>query len=473
MSEQRTRRDFVKLTTAALALSEALPASAATADQPNGEIEVHVTAGSKRYAREAPVSWRPASSATDDTIVLNPRERYQDVLGFGAAFTDAACYTFNRLDAGAREQLFHELFHPAELGLNVCRTCIGSSDYARNAYSFDEGEPDPELRRFSIEHDLEYIVPIMKQARAVNPDLFLFSSPWSPPGWMKSTKSMLGGTLHKHYYAPYAMYFVKFLQAYAAAGVPINAVTVQNEVDTDQDSNMPACLWGQEYEVEFVAAHLGPQFAKHNIDTKIWIIDHNYNLWGRAIAELDDPGVNKYVDGIAWHGYLGTPDLMTRVHDAHPEKNAYWTEGGPDYKDPGYFTEWTKWGATYAGILRNWARSITGWNLALDEVGKPNIGPFSCGGMVQIHSQTKEITRSGQYWGFAHYSKAVKRGAVRIDSRGALEDGTHVAFVNPDGSKAMVLTNAGANEKKARIELAGKIAEVNLPGDSVVTLTWR
>jgi len=468
MSDLHSRRDFVKLTTAALAL-----ASAAEAEPPQGEIEVYLTGGSKRYAHQAPVAWKPAAGDLDDALLLDPRERYQEILGFGAAFTDAACYTFNRLDAGPREQLFHELFHPSEMGLSVCRTCIGSSDYARTVYSFDEGEPDPALARFSIDHDREYILPMMQLARKVNPDLFLFSSPWSPPGWMKSTKSMLGGTLHKHYYHVYANYFVKFLKAYADAGVPVNAVTVQNEVDTDQDSNMPACLWGQEYEVEFVGKHLGPAFEKNGIPTKIWIIDHNYNLWGRAICELDDADLNKYTDGVAWHGYLGTPDAMTRVHDAHPEKNAYWTEGGPDYKDPGYLTDWTNWAATYAGILRNWSRSITGWNLALDEHGKPNIGPFSCGGMVTIHSETKEITRSGQHWGFAHYSRAIRRGARRFESRGALEDGTHVAFANPDGSKVAVLTNAGASDKKVRLLLGAQMAEVTLPGDSVATLIWR
>ncbi len=473
MSDLRTRRDFVKLTTAALALAEAMPASATEADRPSGDIEVHVTAGAKRFARETPVSWRPAAGAPEDAIILDPSQTGQEVLGFGAALTDAACYTLHRLDPGPREQLFHELFHPSEMGLNVCRTCIGASDYSRTVFSYDEGALDLELTRFSIDHDREYILPCLQLGRLMNPDLFLFSSPWSPPGWMKSTGSMLGGTLHKKYYRPYATYFVKFLQAYAAAGVPVNAVTVQNEVDTDQDSNMPACMWGQEYEVEFVGRHLGPQLEKHGIPAKIWIIDHNYNLWGRAICELDDAELNKYTDGVAWHGYLGTPDAMTRVHDAHPEKQAYWTEGGPAYTDPGYLTDWTKWAGMYAGILRNWARSITGWNLALDERGKPNIGPFSCGGMVMVHSQTKEITRSGQYWGFAHYSRAVKRGATRFDSRGALEDGTHVAFANPDGSKAVVLTNAGSSDKKVRLLLAGQMAEVNLPGDAVATLTWR
>ena len=217
--------------------------------------------------------------------------------------------------------------------------------------------------------------------------------------------------------------------------------------------------------------HLGPALRDAGMDTKIWALDHNYNLWGRALCTLDAPGVGQYVDGVAWHGYGGDPGAMTRVHEAHPDKHAYWTEGGPDYTDPAYLTEWTKWSATFAGILRNWARCIVGWNLALDEKGRPNIGPFPCGGLVTIHSTTQEIARSGQYWAFAHYSRAIRRGARRIGSQGAVENVSHVAFANPDGSTALVLTNA-AGERTVRLELAGRMAEVALPADSVATLTW-
>src|SRR5260370_32802429 len=144
-------------------------------------------------------------------------------------------------------------------GLSVARTCVGASDYATKPYSFDDSpEPDPELKHFTIEHDREYILPTLRAARKLNPDLFLFSSPWSPPGWMKAGGSLLGGSMRKKYYAPYANYFVKFLQDYSNEGVKINAITIQNEVDTDQDGRMPAALWGQEHEIEFVKLHLSP-----------------------------------------------------------------------------------------------------------------------------------------------------------------------------------------------------------------------
>lgn len=283
---------------------------------------------------------------------------------------------------------------------------------------------------------------------------------------------MLGGSMRKSSFAPYAKYFVKALQGYAAEGVPLNAVTVQNETDTEQDGRMPACLWGQEYEMEFVARHLGPQLAANGIDTRIWILDHNYNLWGRAIAELDDPEVKRYVDGVAWHGYVGEPGAMTRVHEAHPDRQMYWTEGGPDYTDPRYATNWAHWSSTVTAVLRNWSRCVIGWNLALDEAGKPNIGPFDCGGLVTIHSKTGEITRSGQYWALAHFSRALHRGAKRIESSGDWKGVSHAAFVNPDRSMAAVLTNSGA-ERKLVLRLKGHETALRLPADSVTTLTWK
>ncbi len=253
--------------------------------------------------------------------------------------------------------------------------------------------------------------------------------------------------------------------------MPIDAVTTQNEVDTDQDCRMPACLWGQEYEIEFVARHLAPQFEQNDLKTKIWILDHNYNLWGRAICSLDHPELARFVDGVAWHGYAGRPEMMTRVHEAYPGKHMYWTEGGPDYTSPRYLTDWTRWSATFAGILRNWARCVIGWNLALDEKGRPNIGPFTCGGIITIDSTTREIVRSGMYWALAHYSRAIRRGARRIASEGSVEGVSHVAFANPGGGFAAVLSNSGP-EKTTRLELMGKIAEIVLPGDSVTTLMW-
>ena len=478
MSTGRTRRDFLKLSATGLAASaatEALPAwgSLASANPGTGEIAVRVTAGKRRFEAAPAIAWRPNSRPPSaESIALHPEKKFQEIFGFGAAFTDASCYMFNQLSSSARDHLFHELFHPSELGLNVCRTCIGASDYSTEVYSFDEGEPDPELKRFSIDHDRAYLLPSLRQAAKVNPELFLFSSPWSPPGWMKANGSMLGGSMRKKHFASYAQYFLKFLQGYAAEGVTIQAVTSQNEVDTDQDGRMPACLWGQEYEIEFVKQHLGPLLKANGIPAKIWLLDHNYNLWGRVICELDDPDVRKYTNAVAWHGYVGGASMMSKVHDAHPDAEMHWTEGGPDYTSPDYATDWAQWGHTFVEALRNWCQSLTGWNLALDEKGRPNIGPFTCGGLVTIHSQTKEITRSGQYWAFAHFSRLIRRGARRFDSQGMLPKVEHVACENPDGQKVAVISNEGA-ARSVTLQMGSMSAELPLDADSVTTLSWK
>jgi len=469
MGETTTRRDWMRLASAGVAGAMQLGAQPAA---PSGALEMKVTAGAGRMAVEEPVLWETPHGGAANAIRIDASQQFQEMAGFGAAFTDAACWNFSQLGEEARQKLFHELFHPSELGLGACRLCIGSSDYSRSVYSFDDGAPDPDLKRFSIDHDRAYILPALRLARQMNPDLFLLGSPWSPPGWMKDNGTMLGGAMRKKHFPAYARYFVKFLQAYREAGVPVNAVTVQNEVDAEQDGNMPACLWAQEHEWQFIVDHLGPAFAADKIDTKIWILDHNYDLSGRVMDILAKPKVNRYIDGVAWHGYVGEPAEMTKVHDAYPAKHMYWTEGGPDYTDKDYLTDWAAWGAKCAEILRNWARCIIGWNLALDEKGKPNIGPFSCGGMVQTDSATKAITRSGQYWALAHYSSAIRRGARRIGSQGEIEKVSHVAFVNPDGGAVVVLTNQGA-QKDVAIAANGGAARIHLPADSLVTLSGR
>jgi glucosylceramidase len=471
-----SRRKFLKSATgtaAALAIANQLPAWA----QGNGPVKVWSSYRDKRHAEGEALAWKPLGGVEAEAIALDPSTVKQEVLGFGAAMTDSSCYVLSQMTDAERGPLIHDLFAPGALALNVCRTCIGASDYARTVYSFDDSpEPDPELKKFSIDHDKAYILPMLREARKANPELFLFSSPWSPPAWMKPNNSMLGGAMRKQSFGPYANYFLKFIEGYEAEGVAIDAVTVQNETDAEQEGRMPACLWAQEQEMDFVKSHLGPVLRKAGSPTKIWVLDHNYSLWGRAIDELSDPGAYEYIDGIAWHGYVGEPTAMTRVHDAFPQKNAYWTEGGPDINQPDYQTDFTKWADTFNGVLNNWARSITAWNIALDEKGKPNVGPFSCGGLVTVENGSHKVTRSGQYWAFAHYSKHIQRGARVVASNGLGFDGagglvSHAAFRNPDGSFVVVLANTG-EQRRAQLVLGAKMLEVDLPADSVHTLQW-
>jgi len=481
-----SRRDFLKISGVGLGAVCANAASSATmmgptsshdgsrlTTSPPSEIAVWSTDSKRRFAPRAPLQWHTGSKVpSGDLLQLVPANRFQEILGFGGCFSDAASYVISQLKDPLREQLLHELFHPSEMNLSVNRTCIGAADSAAKLYSYDDGDADPELARFSIEHDRAYILPILRRVHEINPDVFYFSSPWSPPGWMKWNKSMLGGSMSRQYLSSYAQYFLKFVQAYAAEGVPVRAITTQNEIDTDQHGQMPACTWSQECETEFVIEHLGPLFEKTNTTTQIWILDHNYVYWGRVIAELDDPDFRRYANSVAWHGYTGEPAMMSKVHAAHPDAAMYYTEGSTDYNDPHYEDDWTKWASTYTAVLSNWCRAAVAWNMATDELGKPNIGPYPCGGILIVNYRKQEIVRSGQYWALAHFSRVLRRGARRFESQCQAANLAHIAFENPNGERVLVLTNLGA-ERTLAINMGLSSSAISLAENSVTTLIWR
>ncbi len=487
-----SRRDFLKLAASAGASATIARAAQLRADSeaaPGLVREWRTTQYQKFQAIESPPQWEAGSGTSPIGIHLEPGERYQEVLGFGGAFTDASCYLFHQMAPERRHSLLSELYGPAGLQLSVGRTCIGSSDYSTKMYSLDDSpEPDPELKLFNIDHDRKWILPSLREAGEINPDLFLFSCVWSPPGWMKAGGSMLGGSMREHWFAPHAQYFVKFLQAYSASGVKIQAVTVNNEVDTDQDGHFPATLWGQQYEMGFVRDHLGPVLEQASLDTKIWILDHNYNLWGRAVDELSNQEVYKYVDGVAWHSYVGTPDAMRRVHDMFPAKHMYFTEGGPpehlfttqehhSFTLHPYGTDWARWSSAFTNMLRNWSRCICVWNLLLDENGRPDITnqprPLRPGGLVCINSKSQQLTRSGAYYAFPHYSKAIRRGAHIFASWGDLRGIDHVAAENTDGSRVLVVTNTNSGfEEHVQCTLGTRALNLVLPPNSITSLVW-
>jgi glucosylceramidase len=424
----------------------------------------------QKHAQMPPMKWRAKEDSTPHITILPEHER-QPILGFGGALTGSSCKVFDRMPAKERAGIMLELFHPQQMNLSVCRTSIGSSDYHPELYSYCD-VPDP--RKFSVDRDRAYVLPTLKLALKINPSMYLFSSPWSPPGWMKPNGTMLGGTMNNTHFDAYAQYFVRFLEAYANEGIPIQAVTVQNEVEADQGGRMPACTWTRQLESEFVAHHLGPALMMSDYsDTAIWMMDHNFDMEQRAIDTLSDKAVRRYCNAIAWHGYGGSAEGVGRVHAAVPNAEHHFTEFNTFIDAPDYLTNWTYWGTQIGEAMRNWCRDYVMWNVALDEHGKPNIGPFTCGGIVTIDSQTHAVTRSGGYWGLTHYSRFIRRGAHCIESSGSVAGLTHVAFANPDGTKVLVLSNAG-EARTVTVEYAGtdKVFDVGIEADSVTTLVW-
>lgn len=327
--------------------------------------------------------------------------------GFGVAITGSSCWNLMQMEAGERHAFLESIYGKNGLGLTTARLTIGASDYSAEVYTYDDVPEDMTLEHFSIDRDRAYILPVIKEVLSINPDLQLFASPWSPPGWMKTGGSIAGGYMRRKYLDVYADYFVKFLRAYAAEGIRIQAVTVQNETETDQKGLMTACIWHPELEAEFVSI-LRRKLDGAGLDTKIWILDHNFRQWQRVDWQLTEyPRLQKDCSGIAFHYYSGAIEHTRPLQEKYPHIPLHFTEAGPRLYD-NYATDWCKWGIMMTKVLSEGYRSFCGWNLMLDESGGPNVGPFFCGGLVTRHSQTGELSCSGQYRAFAHIAPFVK-----------------------------------------------------------------
>ncbi|MBL9169787.1 MAG: hypothetical protein JNN07_18755 [Verrucomicrobiales bacterium] len=428
-------------------------ATAAAADAPSADVKV------------------------DATIV------FQTMLGMGASLEATTCSNLWRMLPEDRELLMTQLVDPASgIGMNLMRVCIGSSDFTGDPWytynDLDPGVTDTGLRRFSIRKDKAYVLPMLRLALRKNPKLLFFASPWSPPGWMKTSGSVIGGSLLPKYYSVYADYFVRFVRSYQAEGVPIYAVTVQNEPGVDRQKEKdpkwfyPSCHWTGEQERDFIRDHLGPAFRRAGLKTKIWCYDHNYNLVAQGDDAglphprtiLSDPRAAAFVDGVAFHGYVGEPGGMTAFHQEFPRK-------------PIHFTEGSVFGFDGAGQLldrlRNWASSYNAWVVMLDDQGKPNNGPFpATHAIVKLNSKTLQPERLLEYYVYGQFMRFVQRGAVRIESTSARADLKHVAFRNPDGKLVLVVVHCGTQESTVRVGAGAQAFSPQVLGKSINTFVW-
>jgi glucosylceramidase len=410
------------------------------------------------------------------TITVQPGKTYQEIEGFGSSLTDSSAWLlFNKLDAAQRKDLMEKLFDPARgIGLNFLRQPMGASDFALDDYSYDDvpaGESDPELQHFSIAHDLAYIIPVLKEALAVNPDLKIIASPWSAPGWMKTSDNLIGGRLKPDAYPAFSRYFVKFVQA---AGIPIYAITMQNEPLYIPNDYPGMGMNGQE-QAGFLRDHLGPAFRAAHLKTKVMVFDHNWNLIEFPITLLSDAKAASFADGIATHCYGGTPAAQEELHSRFPDKPIWLTEcSGGDWQTGRILGEQA---SLIINSTRHWAKSVILWNLALDQ----NHGPFTggcktCRGVVTINDAASRSTvaTTVDYVALGHAAKFLAPGALRIDSNtfghGSLED---VAFRNPDASNVLMVLNGSNEPVLFNVECQGRYFSYQLQGGSVVTFRWH
>lgn len=432
---------------------------------------------------QPPLVFGAASAAAKDRIEIEDHKTFQTILGLGSSLEPTTCSNFWRLAPADRETLMERVVDAQKgIGMNLMRLCIGTPDFTGDPwYSYCDlppAETDPELKRFSIERDRAYILPVIQLARRKNPDLLFFASPWSPPGWMKSNGTMIGGQLLPKWYPAYAQYFIRFIQAYEAEGIPIYAVTVQNEPGVDRAKekdrkwHYPSCHWTGEQEREFIRDHLGPALRQAGLKTRIWCYDHNYNTETTG----DDAGLDyprtilrearaaAFVDGVAFHGYVGKPSGMTVLHEEFP-------------KVPIHFTEGSVFGIEGAveliERLRNWATSYNAWVLMLDDQGKPNNGPFDAKyATVALNTKTRKPEYLLDYHLYGQFMKFIPRGAVRVESQAFGRAPAHVAFRTPDHHLILVAANPAAEERRWEIRWRGLGGALVLPAKSVGTWRW-
>lgn len=431
-------------------------------------------------AEQAPVGASSKKLAGSVAIDVDASQRFQSMVGFGASLTDASAWLIqHRMSAPQRDALLKELFgrDNGGLGLDFTRLTIGASDFSRSHYSLDDSPdnaPDPELAHFSIAPNRGDVIPVAKAALAINPRLQVMASPWSAPAWMKSNKSLIQGTLLPQYYDAFARYLVKYVDAYAAEGIPIFALTVQNEPDFEP-KDYPGMRLNAPARARFIGDHLGPLLAKRSTRTQIFDWDHNWDKPEEPLGVLGDAQAGQFVSAVAWHCYGGDVAAQTPVHTAFPDKDAYMTECSGGTWEPVLSGGLTLQARNLViRSVRHWARGVLFWNLALDENRGPHAGGCdTCRGVVTIDSRSGTVTRTDEYYALAHASRFVRQGAQRIASTDAQQDVDNVAFLNPDdGSRVLVVTNSAKQPRRISVREGGRHFDATLPARSLATFVW-
>ncbi|PJI93894.1 glycoside hydrolase family 30 protein [Luteimicrobium subarcticum] len=453
--------------------------AAAGSAVPTGPVRLEVwrTTGdrSELFHRSADVAWHASAAAPQGMVVeVDPTRVYQPVDGFGGAMTGSSAWVLDHdLSASARDALLTSFYGASSgLGMTMVRVPLGPSDFSpAGPGTYDDTRGS--LADFSLGTDLTTTVPLLRRAAQLSPSLKVVGSPWSAPAWMKTSGSVAGGTLAGSSYAVYAQYLVKAAQAWAAQGLPLYAMTVQNEPLLDTPA-YPSMTLTPGQEAAFVGYSLGPRMAAAGLGTKIVVFDHNWDTPSYPLAVLADPAARRYAAGTAFHCYGGSPARQTVVHDAYPALPVWTTECSGGTWGAGFAGDLV-WASanTFVGSLRAWSRGVLWFNLALDTSGGPTSGGCSgCRGLVTVDPATGTWTKNPEYYVMAHFARFVRPGAHRVASSTASGQVDTVAFVNTDGSTVLELVNEGGAPRAVTVRYRGRDAVVTLPARSLVTLRW-
>lgn len=428
--------------------------------------------------RQNDIAFEPKKADQALTISIDENRKYQSVLGFGAALSDSSGWLIgNKMSETQQSGLMKSLFSPKDgIGLNLVRLPMGATDLSASGdYSYDDlekGKTDPTLSNFSIKHDMAYIIPELKQALSLNKSTQIMANPWSPPGWMKTSDSMEGGTLKTEDYTVLANYFVKFIQDYKAAGVPLAFISPQNE--PQYTGGYPGMMLSASQESQLIQ-DIGQAFKENDISTQILSWDHNWDMPAYPEQIYRDPASSQYTPATAWHCYGGDVTAQSTVHNDYPEKGALITEcSGGTWQGDTQTAFKDELDNLVINGMRNWAQGVMLWNLALDtNHGPTNKGCLTCNGLVTIDQNTGKYTYNTDYYALGQASKFVKAGAHRVYSNtfgeGSIED---IAFVNPEGSKVLIAYNSGDKEKMFSVADGTRSFDYSLKAGDAVTFKW-
>ena len=435
--------------------------------------------GMEMLTLKADISFEQDKETENHVISLYPDVQYQEILGFGGAFTETSAFNYSKMSPGQQKKIVDAYFNKETgLGYNFCRTHIHSCDFAIDRYTYtDDG--DVSLDSFSVDRDRKYILPFIKAANQTAKDLYLFASPWSPPGWMKDTGELCcGGKLKQEYAECWARYMVKYLEEYKKEGISFFGITVQNEAKAWQ--TWESCQYTAEEEAEFVVKYLKPALEKSGFgDVRIMIWDHNKErIYDRSCDSFSVPGAKEAVWGIAFHWYSGDHfEALDMTYNAFPDKPLILSEfclgGARGETAKGPHSSWDGveiYASEIIGDFNHFMAASVDWNMIVDEDGGPyHDRPRGCKAQIVVDPEKDSFILEPTYYTVAHFSKFVERGARRIGCSSFSEKMKAVAFKNPNGNVIVVVLNCTEKADEISLKIADDMAKVTMPAKSLAT----
>jgi len=424
----------------------------------------------------------PKSSSTTPTISIRTDLKRQTIDGYGWALTGGSATVIRSLSTDVRTKLLQELFNETDrnsLRVSVLRISIGASDLDPNPFTYNEmakGQSDPDMTKFNLGSDLTAVIPLLKEILFFAPNIKLIGSPWTAPLWMKESYTPYGAKLKDQWMPAYAKYFVKYIQAMRSYGIPIWAITPQNE--PLNPNNNPSLTMEAPQQLNFIKNYLGPAFKTAGIITKIIIYDHNLDRPDYPLSILADAAAAQYVAGSAFHLYAGDISALNDIHTKYPTKSLYLTEfwlAAPESDSQFSANVLSNFRRIITDGAQNWCSIGLSWNLASNQNWEPHTqgGCSRCLGALTIDSNTKAITRTSGYYSIGHASKFVSPGSVVLESP-CPSNFNCAVYLRKDGAAVVLIRNSlSSTDKKISIGWGSSLVEMVLPANSISSFVWH